>query len=208
MLLAATLLITHSNCANRYREASTGRTSEEVGQFLNTISSSASGAPTEAQRIISMVNDQGATVYYSEAPGEMGPIHAVTPINFSAISGTQYGLNAVKDIRVFFIDLLTDSGNQNALVVQYRLQNEQAYTTKVYSNLNNGLPGGTIQDGEFSVILKDSANSSILVRSSDVEQDEDVLSPVIQIELSRVDSNGNETENLGQISSMEGFSGF
>lgn len=206
--LATILILTHSNCANRWREASTGRSSAEVGAFLNTIGNSATGSPAEANQIIDMVNNQGATVYYSEAPGEMGPIHAVAPINFSGISGTEYGLNALRDIRIFFIDLLTDDGNQNALVIQYRIQGEDAYTTKIYSNLNNGMPGGYFQDGEFVAQLKDSANNVMIVRSFDVEPDVDQLAPVIQIEFSKVDAGGNELENWGQISSMEGFSGF
>lgn len=206
ILIALILVSTHSNCANRWREASSGRTPEEVGTFLASISSSAGGAPSEAQQILNMVQNQGATVYYSEAPGEMGPIHAVTPVDFQYLSNTQYGINALSNIRVFFVDLLVDGGTQNALILQYQITGEQTYTTKVYSNLTGGLPLGSVVDGEFQAPLRDSSGRTILVRSFDVDTESN-LNAVIQLELSSVDAQGNEVENLGQISSMEGFSG-
>lgn len=206
IVIALVLVSTHSNCANRWREASTGRTPEEVGAFLASISSSAGGAPSEAQQILNMVQNQGATVYYSEAPGEMGPVHAVTPVDFQYLSNTQYGINALSNIRVFFVDLLVEGGTQNALILQYQISGEQAYTTKVYSNLTGGLPLGSVEDGEFLAPLRDSSGRTILVRSFDVDPDGN-LNAVIQLELSSVDAQGNEVENLGQISSMEGFSG-
>lgn len=206
-VVAVALLATHSNCANRWREASTGRSPDEVGSYLATITTSDSGTSSEASAILAMVENQGATVYYAEAPGEMGPIHAVAPLDFQELSGTTYGINALSSIRVFFIDLAADAGNQNALVLQYKLQNENTYSTKIYSNIQNQLPGGYFQDGEFVVRLKDSSGKVIVVRSFDVEAENEQLAPVVQIELSTIDANGEEALNLGQVSSMEGFSG-
>lgn len=195
-------------CATRYREASTGRTADEVASMLTEITSSASGSSPDAQAVLDMIRDNPeATVYFAEAPGALGPIHAVTPIDLGYLTGTEYGLNSLSEIRTFFVELRTEDGHKNALVVQYKLIGQSNYSTEVFTNFNDEL-GEIVEGSEFRSILSNSARS-ILVRSFDIDAEyEDELAPVIQLELSAFNEDGSEGQNLGQISSMEGFSIF
>ena len=201
-------LLLSSSCAHRYRDASSGRTGQEVGDMLNTLSSSSNGNSAETQKVIELLKkNPEATVYFAEAPGEMGPIHAVVPVNFAFLSNTQIGINGLDVVRVFFVDLLTDAGHKNALVFQYRAKGQTTFASSVFTNFDQTDGLGEIGEGEFRSVLKRSDGAKIVVRSYDVDPEaDDDLSDVVQLEINGFDQDGNEGENLGQISSMEGFS--
>ena len=128
LVLAALVGFTHFNCATRWREASTGRSADEVGQMLKSLNTTSSGTNATVAEAIKLVEDHpdDVIVYFSEAPGAMGPIEAVSPINFSFVN-KDIGLGSVTSIRVFFIDLLSDNGNLNYLLVDYVVSGQSGH---------------------------------------------------------------------------------
>lgn len=208
-LIAFSLLIvsTHMACGHRWREAESGRSAEEVGQMLEQLQSSSSGTSSELQKAIDLIDQFPETaVYFAEAPGALGPIHAVLPIDTNSLLGEQINFSDLTEIRAFFLDLSTDEGHENILIFEYKINGSSASNYKVFTN-DGTLPKGEVVDGEFTVTLK-SGSEYIVIRSFDVDEELNELNPVIQVELSGIDAQGQESGNFGQISSMEGFSIF
>lgn len=203
LALSLVIMSTHVACGHRYRETSSGKSASEVSELFRGLQSSSSGTSTELQKAIDLLqNNPETTVYFSEAPGDMGPIHAVLPLDFSFVN-TAITASNLENVRAYLLDLLTEDGHKNILVIEYKLVGENSRSYQVYSN--DGLELGSVADEEFVTTLRGN-NKTILLRSLDMDDSGEDLANVIQIEVSEVNASGQEVGNLGQISSMEGFS--
>lgn len=201
-LILLALVATTAACANRYRDASTGRSGDEVGQLLSQLQSSSQGGSGNLQQVINMIEQPGTAVYFAEAPGAMGPIHAVLPIDLSYLISPQVGAQPVSELRAWFIDQIDGDFHRNALVIQYVTSQGSGF--EVFMD-DAGAPGFIDEDGVFEVALRGSNNQLVLLTSFDADGELNELNDVIQLELSQLDQLGNVVGNAGQISSMEGF---
>ncbi len=203
LALSIVIVSMHQACGHRIREASSGKSAAEVSELFRGLQSSSSGTSTSLQQATKMLEDYPETVvYFSEAPGEMGPLHAVLPLDFSFVSDRITSAN-LESARAYFLDLLTEEGHKNYLIIEYKIVGDASSGYAVYSN--EGMDYGSIVDGEFTSVLKNETGEMIVVRSYDIDDNED-LTQTIQLEFSGINASGQEEGNLGQISSMEGFS--
>ncbi len=204
LLISFVIMSTHVACGHRYREASSGKSASEVAELFRGLQSSSSGTNADLQKAIDVLkNNPETTVYFSEAPGDMGPMHAVLPLDFSFVNESITGSN-LESARAYLLDLLTEDGHLNYLIIEYKLAGETTRNYQVFSN--EGLPKGEVVDEEFTTTVRGDNDKTIFLRSFDVDDSGEDLGKIIQLEVSAVNASGQEGANLGQISSMEGFS--
>jgi hypothetical protein len=205
-LLARTLLtllsISIVACSERYRDADPGVDGQTAYDQLVSIGESADieGVNQLDMARLEDLLDKG-TLYYAEAPGSLGPVRAVTPINPDYLDpqGRLDSYENIIDIRAYLI-IAKNSGNSfDAMLIfdtQFSGNDGQEHTVlTVY----NAVSDGKIEEGELQIALADAANNEFVISSQDVS-DED-LNEVIKVQMRGI-SNG---DILGQISSMKGF---
>jgi len=199
-----------SACAERYREADSGRSASEVEGLVaelrsrGTLNDSGNGAAA-----LDLAGQQKAVIYFAESNNSgkapMGPIHTVTPLNFQDL-GIDIYPSQIEYIRVYFLEALEESGRRDyALILDIKKIGDT--TAQAYAFINDGQtnqePEATVEEGLFRVSFP-SANGETLYLESDDILDGGELGNVIQLKAYVLDQQGQEF-SAGQISSLIGY---
>ncbi len=211
LTILALTLASVFGCSERYRDADTGYSAEEIEGFLRDIGGRASLQGTGASSIKTMINDPSTSTYFAgsfKATGDhkpsMGPIEAVTPVEFPEL-GIKLGLNDIQDIHVFFLDQIGTDGRYNhGFIFDIQSASGGAFTAYTWANdSTSGLAPSSVDDeGIFEVSFSLEDGKTLILRSDDTTEGE--LNDVVQFEL-LIDDGTSEPYFIGQVSSMVGF---
>ena len=182
MPLLLALSFISSGCAERYREASPGRTAEEIEEFLADIRANRSAVNgSNAQAAFDMSKDQSTVVYFSESSNSgkaaMGPIHTVVPLDFVEL-GIDTLPRDMEYIRVYFLENNTGTDRHYALMIDIKKTGEAQ--PKLYVFLNNDATsdvGSSVEDGLFEVTfpLTTNGNKFLVLQSDDLDDDAELM---------------------------------
>jgi hypothetical protein len=189
-------------CSNHWREGDTGRTPDEVAQFLSEVQSAQGQSLVSGDVSGALQYSNESVIYFGEAPGiasgTPGPLGYVSNLlsfdDFSWLgsNGQTISWSTIQDARVFFLDHASSGGSDVGLVIGLNLGSGYTYF---------GFSGrGSVQGGEFVATLS-GGNGQIVVRSWD--NDGNVLNDVIQLKVYQANSGGEEY--LGKISTLVGY---
>lgn len=194
LFLVIAVLSVSVSCSNRWREAGSEINDEVMLSALGEISSGqVAGNSVNLSEIVAM-KDQGAAIYYAEAPGDMGPVAAVLNVEDLQILGAPAGstyLN-ITEARIFLFDLWTDTERKAGLILGVKTAGDQNFS---YSSF---LGNGAMNGGKYEATFQGNGFTFTL-RSYDVEEDD--LAAVIQLRLYVGE------EYYGKISTLVGFGG-
>jgi hypothetical protein len=199
-------------CAERTRYADAGRTASEIEGFYET--DLRGKTPTVGNGIAAaddMVDDPSTNMYYAESyrdPGgtvaPMGPVDAVTPIQFDKL-GLGINQSQIQTIRVYFFDQIGGDGRYNHALVMHITttgSSSQPLILALANNSSSDEMSSVDDDGVFQVSFSLGGNQRLLLESNDTTDGE--LNEVVQFKLFLA-NDGEEPEEIGQISSMIGF---
>lgn len=212
LIILACTMVHLLGCAERYRNADAGRTATEVEQFyLENIRGKVATQGAGLNSANLMVEDQSTNMYYAESyvdPGgtiaPMGPIEAVTPVDFQELN-LGISLSQIQTIRVYFFDQIgTDGRHNHALVMHITTgASSQPLIFAVANDSSSAEEESSVDDdGVFQVAFPLGNGKTLLVESDDTTEGE--LNDVVQLRL-LIDDNLGDVYSIGQISSMVGF---
>lgn len=191
-LLIMVLVLTA--CSNQWREADTGLSSDQVIDLLGE----AGSANAQSAAILKTLDTPNASVYFAEAPGNMGTVASVMSLAYFNFLGKNnaYTYRNISYVRIFLID--NPSSSQSAsLIIGIK---EGGSDTLAYYNFTGV---GVFDGSEYVAILKDpSSGREIILESWDVEDEE--FKNVIQVRVSDVTAQGRE-RYIGKFSTLVGY---
>jgi len=200
-------------CAERYRDADAGRTSQEVESFLEELRNQPNAYGGGLSQALVMKDDANTDVYFAESyragPNDpqppMGRVEVVTPVDFTDLGAT-IGINEIQDIRVFFLDQIDNQGGRNyAFIIRITKTNDTNPIIFAWANdQTTGSPESFVdEDGVFHVEFNVGNGKILILESDDTTGGE--LNKVVQFRLKIDDQSGAEPYDIGQISSMIGY---
>ncbi len=185
-------------CSNQVRDTG-GIDSERMTTALSEISVTSAGGG-DIQTALAMKDQPGVRIYYAESSGPqspMGPVASIISLTyFDFLGAPGLAWSAFEEARVFFFDLPSETGHQNALIVGLRKAGE---TQINYSGFTGVASFG---DSDMTVTLQEGGVDKVVLRSNDVEDGD--LKQVIQLLVWDIDSSGTELYN-GKFSTLIGF---
>lgn len=194
-------------CSNQWREADADLTSEEMLQFLADVEAAhgqslAQGSVSEA---LALKDDLRTSIYFADAPGVLGPVVSVTSLADFGFLGSGQNLTPfdIASVRLFFMDLPTDSGHENGLIVGIGTAGGTDTSASSSFTYYGFVGRGDVVDGEFEAILESGSEPRLVVRSFDVDDDDELMS-VIQLKVYDFDQNGDE-RYIGKFSTLVGY---
>lgn len=200
-------------CAERTRYADAGRTASEIESFYETdIRGKSATVGSGLNSASLMLDDPSTNMYYSETyrdPGgsiaPMGPVDAVTPIEFEHLN---LGINRaqIQTIRVYFFDQIGSDGRHNHSLVMHittlGASSQPLILAVANDSTTSGEESSVDDDGVFQVAFALGNGTTLLLESDDTTEGE--LNEVVQFRL-KIDNGTEEPYEIGQISSMVGF---
>ncbi len=193
-------------CSNQYRTAELGLSGAEVMQRLTQIENETvgtSGGNSIIQKFFQLVQTPGASIYFADGPSPLGPVISVFSMASFDFLGQELATRSFADItnvQIAFVDLNATSGRDCALMMDFTLA-DSSQITRFFAC--SQAPDAS--SGEYLAVLEDSLGTQIVLRSFDVDQNQE-LNGVIQMKLSDIDPAGNE-RYIGKFSTLVGFGG-
>jgi len=194
-------------CSNQWRSADTGRDAKEVAEILAVIerdNQSLGVNDSARQNFFDLTNEPDSTIFFGEAPGLLGPVVSLLSLLDFSFLGQAYSFLSPLDIEaanVFFVDLPAADGNWAGLLVDIKLLGNTSFESP--PKFFYSLQPGSVQDGEYQVVVEDDGGTALVLRSLDVDSD-GFLEGVIQLQVYDFDSFGQE-RYLGKISTLVGY---
>jgi hypothetical protein len=206
LVMSVLTLLTVASCANRYREADTGRNAAEVSNMLEAVLGVTAQDAGRNSFVRSLVEDLSVKIYFTEGPGKLGTIEEVAPLDYSIISQGLFADN-VQNIEAYFLSRKF-SGNsfEGALILKVTPMGQTAPLIKVFTNSGseNVLPGRFNEDDELEMDLVSQNGETIVIRTSDLTEEQSDLAEVIQLEVLSVELDGT-LKPRGQLSTLQGY---
>lgn len=190
-------------CSNQYREADAEVTAAEMLAMLDEVqgtqaqSFSGSGSLNEA---LALKDEAAVRIYFAESSGiksPLGPVASVlslTSFDFLGVSDLWWGL--IEETRIFFMDLPTDTGRRNSLILGIRKAGETAMTYAGYTGT------GDMSEADMIVTLQAGGVDKLMLQTFDVEEDD--LTDVIQMLVWDFDASGS-SRYIGKFSTLVGY---
>jgi hypothetical protein len=204
------------NCGGtRIRTANLTVSRSQVDGQLSAIKSanvsSSSTSASDLQKFFSILDAEGSTLFYAEAPGSMGNLNVVMPIDFETM-----GIQKPTKAYAYFAFVKTDAGSKGALLITSEASSPAASPspssspaeastssgsggqTPLVVLVNDGtkLSLGQFSEGQFNLETDFQGQSSVFLNTDDVVDDD--LAEVIQFELTSQLQSGEEV-SLGLI---------
>ena len=182
-------------CSNQWREADAGLSSEQVVKLLGE----AGSANGQSAAIIKSLDDSNASVYFAEAPGNMGTVASVISLTYFNFLGKDdaFTYRNISYVRIFLIDNPSSANQSASLIIGIK---ESGSDTLSYYNFTGV---GVFGSADYVTILKDpTSGREIVLESWDVEEEE--FKNVIQVRVSDVTAQGDE-RYIGKFSTLVGY---
>ena len=189
-------------CSNQWRDADAGVSAEEMLAMLEEVQG------TQGQSInggslsqaLALKDDPATRIYFAESSGiksPLGPVASVLSLtNFEFLGAPDLWWGAIEEARIFFMDLPTESGRQNSLIIGVRKFGETSLSYAGFTGI------GSLSEEELVVTLLANGADKVVLRSFDVEEDD--LANVIQLLVWDIDGAGMEYYN-GKFSTLVGY---
>lgn len=196
-ILALFLVVGSLGCSSQNRTVDFEVSPNDLDQaFEQTITASSDSAITQAKRL---KDDPLTQIYFSEGPGDFGPVASVASLytfDFVGSQGSDLWYGNLAFVRVFV--LVNSSTGEAALVFSYQ-RSDGDTTTRTVALMGTF----TIDNGKFLATLTN-GSSQILLQSYDIAGEE--LTAVVQMKMLIPNAFGELEEN-GQFSTLIGFGG-
>jgi hypothetical protein len=207
LLASATML---PSCANRVRTAELDIASSDIEQhFANlgafvTASDTTGGIATQFFNSAAQIDgESGSTKYYSEAPGDLGPMKTAMPLNWGELfpDGVQ-PFTPAKAYAFFVINRYSDGFHGSLIItnVDFEGNPPAGEAPFVFIAGNDGqmtVPGtsfllypGESTDEAFVMELSLNNRAQLIIRSTDISDGD--LAEVIQLDVTRREADGSE----------------
>lgn len=204
-------------CSKHWRDGDPGIADSDldvlIQESLSVVASTQGIVPqTDVERFNNLFNQEQTTVYFAESGASMGPaqnIAAFTDWRFMGDQGLQQNGGSeifaenIEKVRVIFLDLSTDQGTENALLIDVTIQGRRIVKFFFNDSQSVNSEPSYFDGGEFVSQMTASDGSQISVRSLDVE--DDLLQSNIQLEV--YDYITGEESLAGKFTTLVGFLG-
>lgn len=179
-------------CGSRMRTADLNVSLADIDSQLQTLRTQATTLGDESQMLdafLNMTRQDGASIYYSEAPGSLGSIENVMPLDwfFLNFRNAANVPTAASQIRAYFVTVPTPQGLRGGLLLEQYIGSSIVPVVLLNdTNIANPMTQSPIMPGEmtdidFTMDLARSREVVVTARSTDIYDGD--LTNVIQLEL-------------------------
>lgn len=189
-------------CSTHWTEAEPGIDSDGLMSRLDEVEVEASGvgAAGDLQAFLTLAGEEMATIYFAEAPGTLGPIESVFSVFDFSFLGEEIFMEDIQEVEIYFVDLNSESHRDNGLLIRLVVADQPKYY--VFMSTDD-FPSQVANQQLLTSVTGE--RGQVVLRTYDLQDDEDTLMGVIQLKISYIDPEDGLEYGAGQFSTLVGF---